>query len=176
MKILLHICCAPCSIYPIQQLRQEAIDVMGFFYRRNIHPWKECEKREETLRLYAETLSLKVIYQEGYDMETFVQNVAFREKNRCLYCYHDRLKTTALLARRGRFDGFSSTLLYSKFQQHDVIRETGEAIAKLTGMPFLYRDFRVGWKEGVIQSKELGMYRQPYCGCIYSEKERYYRG
>lgn len=148
---------------------------MGFFYRRNIHPWKECEKREETLRLYAETLSLSIVYQQDYDMETFLQNVAFREKNRCLYCYHDRLKTTALIAKRGRFDCFSSTLLYSKFQQHDVIRETGEAIAGLTGIPFLYRDFRDGWKEGVVKSKELGMYRQPYCGCIYSEKERYYR-
>ena len=151
------------------------MEVRGFFYRHNIHPWKECERREETLRAYSEAISLPVIYQKSYEMEAFLQNVVFRESNRCQYCYHDRLKTTALLARRGRFDCFTTTLLYSKFQQHDLIRATGEAVAKSTGVPFLYRDFREGWKEGVDQSKALNMYRQPYCGCIYSEKERYYR-
>jgi predicted adenine nucleotide alpha hydrolase (AANH) superfamily ATPase len=171
----MHICCAPCSIFPINRLRSEAMEIRGFFYRHNIHPWKECERREEALRAYAETISLPVIYQKGYDMEVFLQNVAFRESDRCRYCYHDRLKTTALLAKRGRFDCFTSTLLYSKFQQHDVIRATGEAVAKSTGIPFLYRDFREGWKEGVDQSKAFNMYRQPYCGCIYSEKERYYK-
>ena len=79
---------------------------MGFFYRHNIHPWSECRRREETLREYSETIDLPVIYQKEYEMETFLRNVAFREANRCQYCYHDRLRTTALLAKRGRFDCF----------------------------------------------------------------------
>jgi epoxyqueuosine reductase len=171
----MHLCCAPCGIYPIKHLRHEGADVMGFFYRDNIHPWLECRRREETLREYAEKIDLPVIYQKGYDIEAFLRNVAFRETNRCQYCYHDRLKTTAILAKRGQFDYFTSSLLYSKFQQHEVIKSIGDAIGKSIGLPFFYHDFREGWKEGVDTSKQLNMYRQPYCGCIYSEKERFYR-
>ena len=120
-------------------------------------------------------MDVKVIYQEGYDLEGFIQNVAFRESERCQYCYHDRLRSTALVAKRGKFDYYSSTLLYSKKQQHDLIRSMGESIGKSVGVPFLYQDFRAGWKEGIDCSKEMGLYRQQYCGCIYSEKERYYR-
>jgi len=79
------------------------------------------------------------------------------------------------MARRGKFDRFSTTLLYSKFQMHDAIRKTAEAIAMDVGIPFHYQDFRIGWSEGIAVSKQMGMYRQSYCGCIYSEKERYFR-
>ena len=175
MKALLHICCANCAIYPIKKMRQEGLEVMGFFYRHNIHPYTECLKRQQALESYAEQIKLKVIYQEGYDLEGFIQNVAFRESERCNYCYHDRLKSTALLARRGKFDYFSSTLLYSKQQNHELIRAMGESIGKSVGVPFLYRDYREGWKEGIERSRQIGLYRQQYCGCIYSEKERYYK-
>jgi predicted adenine nucleotide alpha hydrolase (AANH) superfamily ATPase len=148
---------------------------MGFFYRHNIHPYSECLRRQETLQSYSRHVDLRVIYQEGYDLEGFIQNVVYREKDRCNYCYHDRLQTTALMARRGKFDYFTTTLLYSKFQKHDLIKSIGESVGRSAGVPFLYEDFREGWKEGVETSKELEMYRQPYCGCIYSEKERYYR-
>lgn len=151
------------------------MDVVGFFYRHNIHPWTECLRREKTLREYAAAIDLSVIYQKEYDIETFIQNVAFRESSRCRYCYHDRMKATALIAKHGQFDCFTTTLLYSKFQQHEVIKSMGEAIGESLGVPFFYHDFREGWKEGVETSKQLNMYRQPYCGCIYSEKERFYR-
>ena len=176
MKLLLHICCAPCATYPIDVIRSEGIYLMGFFYRSNIHPYQECIKRENTLKSYAESIDLKVIYQPEYDLVGYLQNVAFRESNRCRYCYHDRLKTTALMAKHGKFDAFGTTLLYSKFQKHTTIMEIGEAIAKETGISFFYRDFREGWQEGIETSKRLGLYRQQYCGCIYSEKERYYKG
>ena len=175
MKVLLHTCCAPCTIYPVKTLRAEGLDVMGFFYRYNIHPYSECLKRQETLQSYADQVSLRVIFQEGYDLEGFIQNVVYREKDRCNYCYHDRLRSTALLAKRGKFDYFSSTLLYSKFQKHDVIKSMGDSIGKSVGIPFLYEDFRTGWQEGIEVSKDLGLYRQQYCGCLYSEKERFYR-
>ena len=175
MRVFMHVCCGPCCIYPVKALRNDGAEVMGYFYKHNIHPYTECLKRQQTLQDYAEQIDLRVIYQEGYDLEGFLQNAVYREANRCRQCYHDRLKATALLAKRGKFDYFSSTLLYSKFQNHELVRSIGEAIGKSVGVPFLYDDFRKGWKEGVEASKALAMYRQQYCGCIYSEKERYYK-
>jgi epoxyqueuosine reductase len=173
VKILLHICCAPCSIYPVKLLRNEGMDVMGYYYRNNIHPYTECLRRQESLEKYSGIIDLKVIYPEGYDIEGFLQNIAFRESNRCFLCYEERLKSTALYAKKGKFDFFSTTLLYSKFQKHEMLRSLGESIGKSIGVPFYYADFRKGWKEGVEESKRIGLYRQQYCGCIYSEKERY---
>jgi predicted adenine nucleotide alpha hydrolase (AANH) superfamily ATPase len=173
VKLLLHICCAPCAIYPVGRLRTDGHEPMGFFYRHNIHPYTECLKRQETLKGYADSIELGVIYQKGYDLEGFLQKAVYRESNRCLACYHDRLQTTALLAKQGKFEGFSTTLLYSKFQQHEIIRAMGEAIGRTIGIAFFYEDFRKGWKEGIEASKRLNLYRQQYCGCIYSEKERY---
>ncbi len=148
---------------------------MGFFYRHNIHPYTECLKRQEALQNYSEMADFRVIYQKGYDLEGFIQNVVFRESERCAWCYYDRLKSAALMAKRGKFDYFSTTLLYSKFQKHDMIKAIGEALGKSVGVPFFYNDFRAGWKEGIEESKRLGLYRQQYCGCIYSEKERFYK-
>ena len=175
MKVLLHICCANCAIYPVKTIRKKGLDVMGFFYRHNIHPYTECLKRQEALQSYADRINLKMIYQEGYDLEGFIQNVVFREAERCNYCYHDRLRSTAMLAKRGKFDYFSTTLLHSKHQKHDLIRSMGESIGKSAGVEFLYQDFREGWKEGIECSKQMGLYRQQYCGCIYSEKDRFFR-
>lgn len=175
MKILLHTCCGPCSIFPVNTLREKGIDVMGFYYRHNIHPFTECLKRQETLQSYADQAGFNLIVQEGYDLEGFLQKVVFRESDRCRICYHSRLKATALVAKRGKFDFFSSTLLYSKFQNHEAIITIGEAIGKSTGVPFYYHDFREGWQAGVTESKQLGMYRQQYCGCIYSERDRFFK-
>jgi len=173
LKVLIHVCCGPCLIYPLETLRAQGVDVMGFFYRHNIHPYTECIKREQTLQAYAEATDLKVIYQNSYEPEGFFRNVAFRETERCRLCYHERLQTTAHLAKKGRFDAFSTTLLYSKFQKHDLVRSIGDSIGRAVGISFYYTDFRSGWKRGIAESKRLGMYRQPYCGCLFSEKERY---
>ncbi|HAO20453.1 MAG: hypothetical protein BWK80_43440 [Desulfobacteraceae bacterium IS3] len=175
MKILLHTCCAPCSVYPVRILREENFEIMGFFYRHNIHPYTECLRRQETLAQYSQDTGFRVIYQQDYDMEGFIQHVVFREKDRCAYCYHDRLMAAAHIARQGKFDCFSTTLLYSRFQNHEMIRAIGESAGKSVEIPFYYRDFRVGWKEGIEESKRMGLYRQQYCGCIYSEKERFYK-
>jgi len=174
MKILLHICCGPCAIYPVDVLRDEGFEVMGFFYRHNIHPYTECMKREEAVQQYAEKTGLRVIYQEGYDLEGFIRNMVFREAKRCRICYHERLKAAAHIARRGKFDYFTSTLLYSKQQNHDLIRDIAESAGKQIGVPFYYMDFREGWKQGIDKSHAMGLYRQQYCGCIYSEKDRFY--
>jgi len=175
MKILLHTCCAPCSIFPIQILKKENMDVMGYFFKSNIHPYTECMRRLETLETYAKTISMKLLVEEEYNLESFIQDVVFRESDRCRLCYHTRLKSTAILAKKGKFDCFSTTLLYSKFQNHELIKTIGENTGRSVGIDFFYQDFRTGWKQGVEESKQMGMYRQQYCGCIYSEKDRYYK-
>jgi predicted adenine nucleotide alpha hydrolase (AANH) superfamily ATPase len=174
MKMLLHICCGPCSIFPVAELRAEGVALTGFFFRHNIHPYSECLRRQETLQTYAAQIGLDVVYQDGYDLEGFIRKVVFREDQRCLVCYRERLGATAALARQGGFDGYSTTLLYSRYQKHAVIREMGESIGRTAGIAFHYRDFRTGWQQGVAESRRLGMYRQKYCGCIYSEKERFF--
>lgn len=175
MKLLLHTCCGPCAIYPVRTLRDSGMTVHGFFYRNNIHPYSECRRREETLLDYAKRIDLQVIVPKDYDLNGFLRQMAFREDERCRFCYHSRLTATARLAVRGKFDAFSSTLLYSRYQNHDLIHELGNRIGREHGVSFHYEDFRTGWSEGVAESKEMNMYRQPYCGCIYSERDRYYR-
>ena len=105
----------------------------------------------------------------------FSEKSCYREEDRCTVCYQERLLASARLAKNGAFDCFTTTLLYSRFQKHDIIRQIGESIGRAVGVPFPYRDFRTGWRDGVEESKRLGLYRQQYCGCIYSEKERYYK-
>ncbi len=173
MKLLLHICCGPCSIYPIRVLREKNVFLNGYFYRSNIHPYTECLKRQETLTSYARQIDLPLMVDEDYDLEGFLRNAVYRETERCRFCYYHRLTATARIAKREGFDAFSTTLLYSKYQKHDLIQSIGRAVGEEIGLPFYYEDFRVGWKEGVSVSKQMGMYRQQYCGCIYSEKERY---
>jgi hypothetical protein len=174
-RILLHVCCANCAIYPLKRLQERNIEVFGFFHNPNIHPFQEYARRLETVKSFFRSHEVRLIVQNDYDLEGFLRDVVFREANRCTYCYHDRLTTTAHFAKKGKFDGFTTTLLYSRFQKHDQIRSIGEAVGKSVGVPFYYQDFRDGWKSGIEASKRLGMYRQPYCGCIYSEKERYHR-
>jgi len=174
MKLLMHICCAPCTVYPFQTLRSDGHDIHGLFYNPNIHPYREYKKRLDTLAHYAGGCGLRVTYEQGYELERFLRNVAFREKDRCRYCYYDRLQRTVYRAKEGRFDGFTTTLLYSKFQNHPMIKDIGESLASEHRIKFYYQDFRAGWFQGKTISKEMGMYRQAYCGCVYSEKDRFY--
>jgi len=175
MKILLHICCAPCAIYPLDVLRNEGHEVTGIFYNPNIQPYTEYTRRLDTLIEYSNNIDLKLLTFDDYPMEEFLRGVAFREEMRCEYCYHMRMSYTARIAKKGKFDGFTTTLLYSKFQKHTLMKELGEGFAKKYDVGFYYHDFREGWKEGIRASKDLNMYRQQYCGCIYSEKDRFYR-
>jgi epoxyqueuosine reductase len=175
MKILLHSCCGPCSIYPVKKVRELGYEVMGYFYNPNIHPYTEWKQRRDTLKSFAESIDFKLIIHDEYELDEFLRGVVHRESKRCQTCYHIRLRKTAQVAKAGNFDAFSTTLLISPFQDHNLIKEIGEAIGVEIGIPFYYYDFREGFKESVEVSKVEGMYRQQYCGCIYSEKERYYR-
>lgn len=173
MKILLHICCAPCSIYPVEFLRGQGMDINGYFFNPNIHPYTEYSRRKDTLEEYAGKIGLKVIFSDAYLLEEYLRGVVYREEERCRFCYAMRLEQAARAAKRGGFDYFTTTLLVSPYQKHDLIRETGEAQGKKFGVPFYYQDFRPGYCEAAARSRELGLYRQQYCGCIFSEMERF---
>jgi len=173
MRTLLHICCANCAIYPLERIRERGDEVVGYFFNPNIHPYQEYQKRLESLRRYSEAVGLDVVYRDEYLLEEFLRNVSHKPEDRCSYCYSVRLESTANEAKRNGFDSFSTTLLQSNHQNHQRIKETGERLAEKAGIPFFYEDFRQGWRRGVEVSKAMGLYRQQYCGCVYSEKERY---
>jgi four helix bundle protein len=173
MKILIHICCANCAIYPLERMKEKGDEAVGYFFNPNIHPYQEYQKRLDALKIFSEKVGCKVIYRDEYLLEEFLRNVSHRVKERCQYCYLVRLEATAQEAKKEGFDRFSTTLLQSTHQSHVLIKETGERIALEVGIPFYYEDFRQGWRRGVEVSKAMGLYRQQYCGCIYSEKERF---
>lgn len=174
MRILLHICCANCAIYPARILSEAGHALTGLFYNHNIHPYQEYRRRLDAVRDYAAAIQLPLVCSGEYALETFLAEVAQDPAGRCAYCYQSRLQHAAQYAARHGFDAFTSTLLYSRYQNHALIRQCGEELAKLYGIPFLYQDFRSGWHEGIRESKALGLYRQQYCGCIYSEKDRFH--
>lgn len=174
MNILLHICCANCAIYPVKTMREAGHDVTGYFFNHNIHPYQEYRRRLEAVETYAEIINLKVVYKDEYRLEEFLSQVASQPTNRCTYCYQSRLRQVAEQAVQQGYDAFSTSLLYSRYQNHELIRKLGEELASHYGITFLYEDFRQGWQDGIKASKVMGLYRQQYCGCIYSEKERYH--
>jgi len=171
--ILLHTCCGPCTIYPLRTLRAQSWEVHGYFYNPNIHPFQEFERRLDTLRQLAVQQDLPLIVRSDYPLQEFLRKIVYREQDRCLICYSIRLEAVARLAKKSKFDAFTTTLLYSKRQNHDLIRAVARDAAQRYGVAFHYEDFRSGWKEGQEVARELGLYRQQYCGCIFSEKERF---
>ena len=173
MNMLLHVCCGPCALYPLRVLREAGHLVTGFFYNHNIHPFQEYERRLSAARQMAEQMQMPLLVRDDYDLEEFLANVAAAPGERCGYCYASRLRVSAQVAAEQGFQAFTSSLLYSRYQRHDDIRTAGEQAGLEHGVPFLYQDFRPGWQEGIRISKELGLYRQQYCGCVYSEKDRY---
>ena len=161
--------------YPLERLgERKREELTGFFFNPNIHPYQEYQKRLESLKQYSEKVGLRMLYRDEYLLEEFLKNVSHRVEERCRYCYMTRLEATAQEAKKKGFDRFSTTLLQSTHQNHALIRETGERVASEIGIPFYYEDFRQGWRRGVEVSKAMGLYRQQYCGCIYSEKERFW--
>lgn len=149
------------------------MDVTGYFFNPNIHPLTEFNKRLATLENFAQVSLLPLTIDKEYDLEVFLKGALECGKDRCLFCYRTRLKKTFQKAVDDKVDAVTTTLLYSKYQRHDDIKVIGEELADNHGVRFLYRDFRAGWKEGVEESKRLNMYRQQYCGCIFSERDRY---
>jgi hypothetical protein len=174
-RVLLHMCCGPCSTYPVSWLRENGFELAGLWYNPNIHPWREHELRRVSAARYAELVALDVRWDQPYDMPLFLRLVVGHERfrERCRICYRLRLERTARLAAQDGFDAFTTTLLVSVHQDQAAIREIGEAMGDKFGVAFLFENFRRGWSERGRLARGYGLYLQQYCGCIYSEWERY---
>lgn len=188
MKILVHMCCAPCSCYPIKKLREENFEPVGYFFNPNIHPYEEWRRRLKTAREFAEKVDMKIFCENRYGLRDFLERTSKvigklsdedTVKNpdgfhsRCKICYAWRLTETAKFAAENNFEIFTSTLFYSKHQNNELMKKIAEHFAKQFDVKFFYEDFREGWQEGIDLSLKLELYRQNYCGCIFSEEERF---
>ena len=170
MKLLMHTCCAPCSVYCIDALKEEGIEPTIYWYNPNIHPYMEYKARRDTLKEYTKSIGVNAIFDENYGLREFCKNVVDDLENRCVkYCYRVRLEQTAKYAKENGYDTFSTTLLISPYQNHEALKKIGEEMAEKYGLIFLYRDFRIGFREGQAEARELGLYMQKYCGCVFSE-------
>ena len=185
MNILLHMCCAPCAVYTVQKLRELNFEPTLYFFNPNIHPAQEFKRRIQAARLLADKFQLPLIEHNQYQLRDFLAKVAplinqedsvqFNDgfHRRCAICYSWRLTQTAQFAAQNNFQYFTSTLLYSRHQNHDLIKKIAEQAALKFDVPFFYHDFRQGWQQGIDLSIQLQLYRQNYCGCIFSEEERF---
>ena len=176
MKLLLHTCCAPCSVYCIKNLRNEGFEPTVYWFNPNIHPYMEYKARRDTLKEYAQSIKIEAIFEENYGLKEFCKNVIDDLDNRCAnYCYKVRLEQTAKYAKQNGYDAFTTTLLISPYQNHELLIKVGQEVAQKYNIEFLYRDFRIGFREGQNEARELGLYMQKYCGCVFSEEDRYLR-
>jgi predicted adenine nucleotide alpha hydrolase (AANH) superfamily ATPase len=157
----------------VEGLLGEGIRPVLFWYNPNIHPFTEYQNRKDTLTQYARTHNLELVLQDEYGLRSFITGIYPGFDRRCAFCYRLRLEKTAARAAEQGFAAFSTTLLISPYQNHDLIRETGREAAERHGVEFLYRDFRPRFREGQAAARGSGFYTQKYCGCIFSEEERY---
>jgi predicted adenine nucleotide alpha hydrolase (AANH) superfamily ATPase len=202
MKILLHICCSNCSLYPVKILQSEGHDFSGFWFNPNIHPLEEYSLRLDSLRKLVEKWSIDMNFINEYEPEEYfklfditdtdllnnvrsgsssgwshllkLKGLSFPE--RCSACYRLRLEKTAEHARERGFDALTSTLLISPYQDIEKITEIGKKLADKYETIFYFKDFRPCFRDAMALSRELGLYRQKYCGCIFSWEERKQKG
>lgn len=173
MKLLLHTCCAPCLIYPLERLRDEGFAVAGFFYNPNVHPFSEYKNRKQAVDNFSKVAKINIDYPE-YNPAEFFQAVNQKEASpeRCCICWSLRLKKTAQIAKDQGFDFFSTTLLVSPYQDLEKLKIIGNDSAQDAGIKFYFEDFRPGFKKAHDEAKAKDIYCQKYCGCVYSEIER----
>lgn len=172
-KLLLHTCCAPCLTYVQKQLtarfaynlpaRPAGGQLTTYFYNPNIYPEGEFVKRYFVLKDYARKIKLPLIFE--FDNQK-------TKPGDCGSCYEARLLKTAEYAKNNKMDAFTTTLLISPYQKHELLKEIGRGIGDRVGIEFFYHDFRDGYSESRTMSSELGLYRQKYCGCRASLETR----
>ena len=160
-KLLLHTCCGPCSVAVRERLVGEGFDLCGYFCNPNIRPELEYQKRRLAMEYYATMVGLIVIFEK----EPRGSLAGSFSPGDCENCYRERLTRTAAKAGELGFGSFSTTLLISPYQKHDLIRRIGHEVAVASGVHFHYEDFRPLFRAGQQKARELGLYRQKYCGC-----------
>lgn len=173
MRLLLHICCAPCSVACIPVLREAGYSVTGFWYNPNIHPYKEYQARRQTFMQYAKEIQMPLIEGGKYGLRSFLSEIQGDFDGRCQYCYQMRMAQTAQYASENGFDAFTSTLFISPYQNYDLMKKIALQEAEKWNVGFYEFDFRPFFKEGQDEARQNEMYMQKYCGCIFSEEDRY---
>ena len=173
MKLLLHACCAICAIGSLEGLKQEIYEPVAFFFNPNIHPYREFTLRLEACREYFPARQIPLVENPAYRLEEFLTGALEAGQERCRFCYRLRLEETARQAAELEIPAFSTTLLLSPYQNREWIREEGERAAALYGREFVFRDWREHFRTAQDKSRELGLYRQKYCGCVFSERDRF---
>jgi len=173
MKLMLHACCGPCLLEPYDALVGQGHDVRVAYANPNIHPREEYERRRDTLLAYARERGIDVD-ELDYDVERWqeaVRGLEDRPGERCRACFRVRLGAAAEHAAALGCDAVATTLTVSPYQDPEAIREAGEDVCARAGVAFLVTDFRERYPEATRRSRDLGMYRQNYCGCRYSDEE-----
>ncbi len=172
-SVLVHCCCAHCTAYTVEHWRRQGYELSALWYNPNIHPYIEHQNRLEAMQYLAKELDFPLIITDGYDIIEYFRRVTGHEARRCRYCFHLRLQKTAETAVRLGFAAFTSSLLISPHQKHDLLFEIGNNLTEETGIPYLYTDLRKYYSDSRRITKPMALYRQQYCGCVYSEWERY---
>ena len=176
MSLLLHACCGPCSMYPVDTLLESGRELDLFWFNPNIHPEFEWNRRLENLKKAADHFNVELITREGFMQDYWLNKEYLSEyESRCRMCYDIRLDAVAKYAKENRNDAFSTTLLVSPYQDHETIIKTADRKAEKYGIDFEYHDFREGFRKGQNMARDIGLYRQKYCGCIFSLEESEFR-
>ncbi|MGI6360984.1 MAG: epoxyqueuosine reductase QueH [Bacillota bacterium] len=176
MKILMHCCCGPCAVAPLQKLQEDGHRLIAYFYNPNIQPYREYRLRRNAWQELVKIKGLSSLIDDEYSLQEWLAAVAQNPAERCEYCYRLRLERAALVAQKKGCEAFTTSLLVSPYQNHEMLKALGQEIAAPKGLTFYYEDFRPLFRQGQQAARQLGLYMQKYCACIYSEQERYYKG
>ncbi|MFC2069513.1 epoxyqueuosine reductase QueH, partial [Chloroflexota bacterium] len=172
-SVLVHVCCAHCAAYTITYWWQQGYEVSTLWYNPNIHPYLEHQQRLEAMQSIAQIIQSPLLITEKYDIANYFRQVTGHDTHRCQYCFRIRLLKTAETAQELSFNAFTTTLLISPQQKHELLLETGKQLSKDKGIEFLYVDLRTHYSDSCHITKPFNLYRQQYCGCVYSKRERY---
>ena len=175
-KILIHICCGPCGVAFMDGIVKEGFAPTLLWHNPNIHPFTEYKNRRTAALDFAALGALPIEADDFYGLREFVGNVADDMGNRstrCAYCYRSRLEHAAKYAAQHDYKAFSTTLLASPYQDFEAICKLGREMAEKYGCEFVIRDFRGNFRAAMDKARKMGLYMQKYCGCVFSEEERY---
>jgi len=171
-SLLVHACCGECAAAILEPLRRLAPWTL-YFYNPNIQPLLEFRRRAKSLQSLADAEHLDLLLDLAYDPSRFLSSVPWDRPARCEACYRLRLAETARLASERGFDAITTTLLVSVHQDHEAVRRIGTEEAEARGLAFHDEDWRPLAERGVREARRRSLYRQQYCGCLFSEQERF---
>lgn len=169
--LLLHNCCAPCS-YEIVEKLKDKFNLEGFWFNPNIHPSGEFKLRKDSLERLLVENSIKLNCVDNITQDEWAELVVTKKEDRCALCYKLRLNKTAEFAKISKIQRFSTSLLISPYQKHELIKEIGSEVSRIHNIEFYYEDFRPFFYDGKNKAKRDGFYIQKYCGCVFSKENR----